>query len=193
MRPAPFFLVKPRQTDPNFGHFRKRKAKRNDAAKLFFTLINSFNVKNEQSKSISRNSRFAGVSFLLFSGPSFRVSLHGKRYGKVYESTVNSLIATTSRKRPPPVSDHFVNIRFCLSVKYCFKNSLVNHYLNFLNDCDHFLVQKFDVFFCFLFPVSDHPTGSLIIVTKTMARMAQKFSFISFFFKIPLTKLADRL
>ena len=125
MRPAPFFLVKPRQTDPNFGHFRKRKAKRNDAAKLFFTLINSFNVKNEQSKSISRNSRFAGVSFLLFSGPSFRVSLHGKRYGKVYESTVNSLIATTSRKRPPPVSDHFVNIRFCLSVKYCFKNSLV--------------------------------------------------------------------
>ena len=138
-------------------------------------------MKNEQCKSISRNSRLAGVSFLLFSGPSFRVSLHGKRYGKVYESTVNSLIATTSRKRPPPVSDHFVNIRFCLSVKYCFKNSLVNHYLNFLNDCDHFLVQKFDVFFCFLFPVSDHPTGSLIIVTKTMARIAQKFSFISFF------------
>ena len=26
--------------------------------------------------------------------------------------TVNSLIATTSRKRPPPVSDHFVNNRF---------------------------------------------------------------------------------
>ena len=97
MRPAPFFLVKPRQTDPNFGHFWKRKTKRNDAAKLFFTWINSFNVKNEQCKSISRNSRFAGVSF------------------------------------------------------------------------------------CFLFPVSDHPTGSLIIVTKTMARMAQKFSFISFF------------
>ena len=28
------------------------------------------------------------------------------------EITVNSLIATTSRKRPPPVSDHFVNNRF---------------------------------------------------------------------------------
>ena len=26
--------------------------------------------------------------------------------------TVNSLIATTSRKRPPPVSDHFLNSRF---------------------------------------------------------------------------------
>ena len=26
--------------------------------------------------------------------------------------TVNSLIATTSRKRPPPVSDRFVNNRF---------------------------------------------------------------------------------
>ena len=27
-------------------------------------------------------------------------------------NTVNSLIATTSRKRPPPISDHFVNNRF---------------------------------------------------------------------------------
>ena len=27
-------------------------------------------------------------------------------------STVNSFRATTSRKRPPPVSDHFVNNRF---------------------------------------------------------------------------------
>ena len=30
----------------------------------------------------------------------------------VYITTVNSLLATTSRKRPPPVSDHFVNNRF---------------------------------------------------------------------------------
>ena len=29
-----------------------------------------------------------------------------------YECTVNSLIATTSRKRPPPVNDHFVNNHF---------------------------------------------------------------------------------
>ena len=28
------------------------------------------------------------------------------------KGTVNSLIATTSRERPPPVSDHFVNNRF---------------------------------------------------------------------------------
>ena len=28
------------------------------------------------------------------------VLLHGKRFGKVYESTVNSFIATTSRQRP---------------------------------------------------------------------------------------------
>ena len=27
-------------------------------------------------------------------------------------NTVNTLIATTSRKRPPPVSDHFADDRF---------------------------------------------------------------------------------
>ena len=31
---------------------------------------------------------------------------------EAYAHTVNSLIATTSPKRPPPVSDHFVNNRF---------------------------------------------------------------------------------
>ena len=31
------------------------------------------------------------------------------RYDKYFSNTVNSLIATTSRKRPPPESDHFTN------------------------------------------------------------------------------------
>ena len=31
---------------------------------------------------------------------------------RLTNNTVNSLIATTSRKRPPPVSDHFVKNRF---------------------------------------------------------------------------------
>ena len=48
---------------------------------------------------------------------------------------------------------------FCFSVKYCFKSSLVSdHHSNFLRDRDHFLGQKLNIFFCFLFPVSDHPT-----------------------------------
>ena len=50
MRPAPFFLVKLLPTEPNFGHFQKRKTKRNDVAKLFFTLIDSFNVKMSNVK-----------------------------------------------------------------------------------------------------------------------------------------------
>ena len=103
------------------------------------------------------------------------VLLQGKKFGKVYESTVNSFIATTSRQRP------LCKYPVLFVSQILFQKLSRNHYLNFLNDRDHFLVQKFDVFFCFLFPVSDHPTGSLIIVTKTMARMAQRFSFISFF------------
>ena len=103
------------------------------------------------------------------------VLLHGKRFGKLYESTVNSFIATTSCQRP------LCKYPVLFVSQILFQKLSRNHYLNFLNDRDHFLVQKFDVFFSFLFPVSDHPTGSLIIVTKTMARMAQRFSFISFF------------
>ena len=46
--------------------------------------------------------------------------------------TVNSLIATTSRKQPGPMGNHFENNPFCFSVKYCFKDSLVSdHFLNF--------------------------------------------------------------
>ena len=75
--------------------------------------------------------------------------------------TVNSftgLTATTSCKRTPPESDHFVKNQFnCFSFINCFKFSLVSdHCLNFLNDLDYFVKgKKYDIFFCFLFIVSD--------------------------------------
>ena len=71
---------------------------------------------------------------------------------------IHSLVATTSHKRPPPVSDQFVNNDFVSQSKYCCsKSSLVSdHYSNFLSDRDQFLGQKFDIFFCFLFLVSGH-------------------------------------
>ena len=44
------------------------------------------------------------------------------------------------------------------SVKYCFKNSIVgDHCSNFSSDHDHFLGQKFYIFFCFLFLISGRP------------------------------------
>ena len=74
---------------------------------------------------------------------------------------------TTSRKRPPPVSDHFVNNRF-VSVKYCSKSSLVSdHYSNFLSDRNQFLGQRFDFF---RRPVSDHQTWSRTILRKSLLR-----------------------
>ena len=64
--------------------------------------------------------------------------------------TVNSLIAFTPRKRP------LRKQQFCFSVKNCFKSSLISdHHSHFLRDRDHSLGQKFDIFFCFLFPVGD--------------------------------------
>ena len=95
-----------------------------------------------------------------------------------FPSHETTLIATTSHKRPPPVSDHFSNNRF-VCFKHCFKNSLVSdHYVNFLNDRDHFLGQKFDIFFCFLFPVSDHRAWSRMIVTKPLLE-CHKTSFLN--------------
>ena len=95
-----------------------------------------------------------------------------------FPSHETTLIATTSHKRPPPVSDHFSNNRF-VCFKHCFKNSLVNdHYVNFLNDRDHFLGQKFDIFFYFLFPVSDHRAWSRMIVTKPLLE-CHKTSFLN--------------
>ena len=101
--------------------------------------------------------------------------------------TVNSftgLTATTPRKRTPPESDHFVKNQFnCLSFKYCFKFSLVSdHCLNFLNDRDYFVKgKKYDIFFCFLFIVSDREARSIpdgFTCKKTVARVAQKFSSV---------------
>ena len=51
-----FFTVYCRLTDPNFWHFQKKnKIKNNDVVKLFFTLNDSFNLKDEHSKSIEKN------------------------------------------------------------------------------------------------------------------------------------------
>ena len=48
-----FFTVYCRLTDPNFWHFPKKK-KSNDVVKLFFTLNDSFNLKDEHSNSIEK-------------------------------------------------------------------------------------------------------------------------------------------
>ena len=109
-----------------------------------------------------------------FNGGFFALRVWGFIFGGAYLRnftvcliTVISLIATTSRKRPPRVSDRFTNNPFFFSVKNCFKNSLVSdHYLNFQSDSDHFLGQKFDIFFCFLFPISDQQAWSRTIVRK---------------------------
>ena len=80
-------------------------------------------VQNPSNRQI-----FPVVSLLMFSALEFSKQ----------RSTVNSLIATTSRKRPPPESDRFINNRF-VSIKYSFKNSLVgDHFSYIFNDRDHF-------------------------------------------------------
>ena len=55
-------------------------------------------------------------------------------YGTCHDlNTVNSLIATTFRKQPPPVSDLFENKRFISQSIILFQISLVSdHYLNSL-------------------------------------------------------------
>ena len=76
-----------------------------------------------------------------------------------------SQLQWTLSKRPLLVSDQ----PFCFSVKYCFKNSLESdHYFNFLSDHDHFLGWKCDIFVCYLFPESDHPVWSRMIVKKPL-------------------------
>ena len=49
-----FFTVYCRLTDPNFWHFPKKKKKSNDVVKLFFTLNDSYNLKDEHSNSIEK-------------------------------------------------------------------------------------------------------------------------------------------
>ena len=50
--------------------------------------------------------------------------------------------------------------------------------LQLLNDRDHFLGQKFDIIFCFLFPVSDHLAWSLMILRKLQQLLHKWFFFI---------------
>ena len=61
----------------------------------------------------------AFISFLMFGNPDETLTIvyeilleHHFFYPGVEIATVNSLLATTSRKRPPPIRDHFVNNRF---------------------------------------------------------------------------------
>ena len=72
----------------------------------------------------------------------------------IVHDTVNSLLSTTSRmRRPPPISDRFINT-FCFSVKYCKISLLISdHCPNFLSERGHFLGHKFGIFFCFLHPM----------------------------------------
>ena len=51
-----FFTVYCRLTNPNFWHFpKKKKKKSNDVVKIFFTLNDSFNLKDEHRNSIEKN------------------------------------------------------------------------------------------------------------------------------------------
>ena len=77
--------------------------------------------------------------------------------GRSNTPTVNSLLATTCHKRPPLVSDHFVKDHFGFQSNTVLKTLVSDHCSNFSSNRDHFLGQKFDTLFCFLFPVSDHP------------------------------------
>ena len=87
---------------------------------------------------------------------------------------LHSLVATTSRKRPPPVSDHFTNNRFVSQSNTVSKTLLSDIF----SDCDHFMARNLTKFFCFLFPVNDHPAWSRVIEKKTIiARESKTFSF----------------
>ena len=57
------------ETKPRLREPKKRKKKRQSWT--FFTLINSFNFKDEHYNNISRRKRFGGVFFLLWNRPSY--------------------------------------------------------------------------------------------------------------------------
>ena len=80
-------------------------------------------------------------------------------------------MATTN----PPVTDHLEQDPFAPQ-----PNSLSARkrpVVNFLNDRDHFLNQKFDIFLCFLFPLSDHPAFSRMIVRKPFLQRQKRSAF----------------
>ena len=83
-------------------------------------------------------------------------------YGTCHDlNTVNSLIATTFRKQPHPVSDLFENKRL-ISLSNTVSNlSRTRTVLKFVSDRNLFLNQKFDILLVFfLIPVSDRPAVS---------------------------------
>ena len=62
-----------------------------------------------------------------------------------------------SHKRPPPVSDHFENNCFVSQSSTVSKTlSKATTAQFFLSDGNHFLGHKFDIFYYFMFLVSDH-------------------------------------
>ena len=108
-------------------------------------------------------------------------------------NTVNTLIATTSRKRPPPVRDHLAGNRFVSHSNKCAcKHSRVRPLAEFLDDCDHFLNQKFDIFLPCVSASSKRPPSMITNdYKKTIARTSWSQSSDRFL-KAP-TKCADRL
>ena len=71
-------------------------------------------------------------------------------YGTCHDlNTVNSLIATTFRKQPPPVSDLFENKRLISLSKAVSNLSRTRTVLKFVCDRDLFLNQKFDILLFF--------------------------------------------
>lgn len=85
-----------------------------------------------------------------------------------------SLTATTYRERT------LCKWPFCFSVKYCFKTFYrTRPLLKFLNPPRPLFGQKWEIFFSFLFPVTDHPAWSCMIVTKSSLKWHKMSSFNS--------------
>ena len=88
--------------------------------------------------------------------------------------TVNSLIATTSRKRPPPVVDHLVNNRFVSQL-----NTVSRAHPKFLRDRGHFFWPEITRILILLFSVSGKRPPNKITYDrlKIITQKWQKFSF----------------
>lgn len=98
-------------------------------------------------------------------GRSMTIGTGKLLYGTCHDlNTVNSLIATTFRKQPPPVSDLFENKRL-ISLSNAVSNlSRTRTVLKFVSDRGLFLNQKFDILlFFFWFP---YATARLILASN---------------------------
>ena len=101
------------------------------------------------------------------------VSTHRKR--RFYKSCWKAILKVSGQQAKTiysqlSQSDHFVNNRFVSQLK------TVSRALSSATR-DHFLGQKFDIFFCFLFPVSDHPAYSRMIWVNNYSE-ATKVQFL---------------